>query len=96
MASAAHQSDCQWLDGARLFQRRRHLRVLSGALRHEARLEGFNTLELWSRSSWGTGPTGTVRERQGCDPFARQGWRCSWDRRVDGYGRAFGVGTAHR
>ena len=66
-------------------------RVLSGQLSGtKARLEGFNTLESFgpvhSWGSWSTrelyvnAKTATLHARRGI-------WRCSWDKRVDGYGR---------
>ena len=66
-------------------------RVLSGSLSGtKARLEGFNTLESFGPvHSWGrwstrelyvNAKTATLHARRGI-------WRCSWDKRVDGYGR---------
>jgi len=66
-------------------------RVLSGQLSGtKARLEGFNTLESfgpvhqwgeWSfRELYVNAKTATLHARRGI-------WRCSWDKRVDGYGR---------
>ena len=66
-------------------------RVLSGSLSGtKARLEGFNTLESFGPvHSWGrwstrelyvNAKTATINARRGI-------WRCSWDKRVDGYGR---------
>ena len=66
-------------------------RVLSGQLAGtKARLEGFNTLESfgpvhqwgkWSyRELYVNAKTATLNARRGI-------WRCSWDKRVDGYGR---------
>ena len=66
-------------------------RVLSGQLSGtKARLEGFNTLESfgpvhqwgdWSfRELYVNAKAATLHARRGI-------WRCSWDQRVDGYGR---------
>ncbi|HBU47930.1 MAG TPA: hypothetical protein DEB46_06430 [Myxococcales bacterium] len=66
-------------------------RVLSGALSGtKARLEGFNTLESFGPvHQWGTWAQRELYvNAKAATLFARRGiWRCSWDRRVDGYGR---------
>ena len=66
-------------------------RVLSGPLSGtKARLEGFNTLESFGPvHQWGRWDHRELYvNAKAATLFARRGiWRCSWDRRVDGYGR---------
>ena len=66
-------------------------RVLSGPLSGtKARLAGFNTLESFGPvHSWGSWTTRElyVNAKAGTQNGRKGVWRCSWDKKVDGYGR---------
>ena len=66
-------------------------RVLSGPLSGtKARLAGYNTLESFGPvHQWGTWTTRELYvNAKSATLFARRGvWQCSWDKKVDGYGR---------